>query len=246
MHGALELGAAGVRTRRIALISTFAVLSTVLDSIVTPSFSAGVWYGWIFVMSPVTGILLGPRDGFIATLISVMAGHSLVFRETVYEYVFTLGAPIGSMISGLIFRGDWGKVLLYYTFMFASYFLTPVSRRLPIWGMWDCYVAYITLVVVFVLSRMNMFSLEGGTRHLFALCAFLGLEADILFRIFILVPCQTYRLFYGLTPEALALIWAVPAPLITPIKVALSTLVATMVCPPLIDVLKESQHLPSR
>jgi hypothetical protein len=238
------LKATGAKTRRIALISLFAVLSTVLDSIVAPGLSSGVWYGWVFVMSPITGILLGPKDGFIATLISVMVGHSLVFRETVYEYIFTIGAPVGSLISGLVFRGDRGKVLIYYTFMLSSYFITQVSRSLPLWGMWDVYFAYIVLWVVVVLDGVRMPGFEVKTRNLFALCAFLGLEADILFRIFVLVPCRAYEHFYSLTPEALALLWAVPAPLITPIKVALSVLVAATIGPPIMGILKESGLFP--
>jgi thiamine transporter ThiT len=73
------------KSQRIALIAMFSVISIVLDSIITPGFSAGVWFGWIFIMSPVNGLLLGPIDGFITTLLSVMIGHTVVFRESVYE-----------------------------------------------------------------------------------------------------------------------------------------------------------------
>lgn len=237
-----ELITTTVKTRRIALIAIFTALSTILDFVVTPNFSAGVWYGWNFIMSPITGILLGPRDGFIATLISVMLGHSLNFRETVYEFVFTIGAPICSMISGLIFRGDWRKVFFFYSVLFVAYFSTSVSWSLPLWGMWDCYVAYATIISVWGLRRINFLNLEKKSKGRFLLSAFVGLEADILFRIFLLVPCQTYRIFYGLTSEALKLIWAVPAALITPIKVVLSTMVTTLIGPPLINILKESNY----
>ena len=101
--------------RRISLIVVFAVISIALDSLVTPGFSSGIWYGWVFIMSPISGIVLGPRDGFIATLISVIVGHSIVFRESVFEFVFTFGAPIGSAVAGLIFRGEKSKILVYYT-----------------------------------------------------------------------------------------------------------------------------------
>ena len=238
-----ELLPTTIKTRRIALIAVFTALSTILDFIVTPNFSAGVWYGWNFIMSPITGILLGPRDGFIATLISVMLGHSLNFRETVYEFVFTIGAPICSMISGLIFRGNWRKVFFFYSVLFVAYFSTSVSWSLPLWGMWDCYVGYTIIISAWILNRINLFNLENRVRGRFIVSTFVGLEADILFRIFLLVPCQTYRLFYGLTSEALKLIWAAPAPLITPIKVVLSTMVTVMIGPPLINVLKENNYL---
>lgn len=177
----------------------------------------------------------------MATLISVMVGHSLVFRETIYEYIFTLGAPLGSLVSGLIFRKKWRIAILLFTFMLAAYILTPVSWSLPFWGMWDVYIAYSAVIIIGLLNRQGILNLDADNRAIFALSAFLGLETDILFRIFILVPCQAYRLFYGMTSEALIFLWAVPAPLITPLKVALATLVAATIGPTLMGIMKESQ-----
>ena len=103
-----------VKSLRIAMIAMFSVISIVLDSIITPGFSAGVWFGWIFIMSPVNGLVLGPIDGFITTLLSVMIGHTIVFRESIYEYIFSLGAPVASLIAGLIYRQRKSLVMLYY------------------------------------------------------------------------------------------------------------------------------------
>ncbi len=226
------------RSRRIALISVFAALGVVCDSILTPGFSAGVWYGWIFMLSPLTGVVLGPRDGFVATLISVMVGHSLAFRD-VYEYFFTFGAPLCSLASGYVFRGKLGRVLLLYTILLSAYFLTPVSWTLPIWGMWDCHLAYATIIAATILTKRSILKLRKGSMPQLALSAFLGLEADVMFRIFLFVPCQTYRIFYGFTPETLRLIWTAPALIITPLKVGLSTLFTAIVGPHILRVLEE-------
>jgi thiamine transporter ThiT len=134
------------KSQRIALIAMFSVISIVLDSIITPGFSAGVWFGWIFIMSPVNGLLLGPIDGFITTLLSVMIGHTVVFRESVYEYIFSLGAPIASLITGLIYRQRKSLVTLYFIILLGAYFLSPISRDLPIWGMWDVYLTFFILL----------------------------------------------------------------------------------------------------
>ena len=207
-----------ISTRSLSLIAIFAALGIVCDSIVTPSFSAGIWYGWIFMISPLAGIILGPYNGFISTLIAVMIGHSLIPRETAYEFVFTFGAPIGSMVSGFIFRGEWKKVFALYTIMLASYFATPISWQLPIWGIWDCLTAYILLIILgFIISTRGVKEIRQVSP--FAVSAFLGLEADVLFRIFVFIPCRTYYFFYGLPPEALVAIWTAPAPVITPFKV---------------------------
>jgi len=226
------------RTRELSLIVTFAALGVICDSIVTPGFSAGVWFGWIFVISPLAGIVLGPLNGFISTLIAVMMGHWLVPRETIYEFIFTLGAPVGSTISGFVFKWKWKKVFAYYTFMLLAYFASPVSWNLPIWGMWDCYVAYIILIAMCILTVIRG---PDDIKRIspFTLSAFIGLEADVLFRIFVFMPCQTYYFFYGLPPEALTAIWAGPAPIITPFKVLLSTFIISLIGPQVMHILKE-------
>jgi hypothetical protein len=225
-------------SRRISLIIVFSVISIVLDLLVTPGFSSGIWFGWIFIMSPISGIILGPRDGFIATLISVMIGHSIVFRESVFEFIFTIGAPIGSAVTGLIFKGERGKILVYYTVLLAAYFLTPIARQLPIWGMWDVYVAYFVLLLLFFLERRQP-DLMSNPRVAVTISTLIGLEADILFRIFVLIPAQGYNIFYGLSSEVLVMIWSVPAPLITPFKVGVSIFLATMLVPSILKILKE-------
>lgn len=191
------------------------------------------------MISTIAGIVLGPYNGFVSTLIAVMIGHSLFPRETVYEFVFTIGAPVGSMMSGFAFRGQLKRVFAYYTFIFATYFATPVSRQLPIWGMWDCYIAYAILIVLCIILSVRG-SDEIKRMSPYAVSAFIGLEADVLLRIFLLVPCQGYRFFYGWTPELLVAIWTVPAPLITPFKVLLSTFIVTLIGPQIKRILGDS------
>lgn len=224
------------------MIITFAAMGVVCDAVVTPGFSAGVWFGGVFMLSPIAGMILGPYNGFISMLTAVMIGHWLVPRETIYEFIFTLGAPTGTMMSGFMFKGEWKKVLSFYTSMLVFYFITPVSWYLPIWGMWDVFVAYAILLVLGILISIRELN-EFEQLSPFAVSAFIGLEADVLLRIFIFVPCQTYHFIlplYGLppTPEALAAIWSVPAPLITPFKVLLSTFTATLVTPQILRILK--------
>jgi hypothetical protein len=189
----------------------------------------------VFLLSPTNGILLGPFDGFITTLLSVLIGHTLVFRESIYEYIFTLGSPIASLAAGLLYRGSRGGILIYFTAFLGAYFLTPISRKLPVWGMWDIYLAFITLILWSILYKYGVGFLERREVGL-AFAAFIGLEADILFRIFLLVPARGYNIFYGLTPEVLAAIWAVPAPLITPIKVAIAVFLTVILVPKILNV----------
>jgi hypothetical protein len=207
----------------------FATISTVLDSIVTPGFSAGVWYGWVFLLSPINGIVLGPIDGFITTLISVLVGHTFVFRESIYEYIFSLGAPIASLVSGLVYRKR--NVIPYFVLLLGAYFFTPISKELPIWGMWDVYLAFFLLLLWTLIEIGLKIDFLGQETRRLMVSAFIGLEADILFRIFILIPCKGYILFYGLTPDVLVAIWAVVAPFVTPFKVVISIFFTTILVP---------------
>jgi len=106
--------------------------------------------------------------------------------------------------------------------------------------MWDTYLAYAVLVAAILMIRKGLWE-RGSKRLPFALAvsAFVGLEADVLFRIFIFVPCQTYQLFYGFGVETLQLIWTVGA-VGTPIKAALSTLITVVVGHTLVKSLRKA------
>ncbi len=227
-------------------MAVFASINVVLDSFMgLPGLSSGVWYSWFFIVEPINGIILGPYAGFLSSLIGVIVGHTIYFRD-IYEFLFTLGAPIGAMFSGLLFRGRWKAALIYYTALLGIYFITPVAWQLPIWGIWDIYVSYAILLVVAVMAARkgswNSRSRGRPSVHVIALSALIGLEADILFRIFLFIPGGTYQLFYGLGAEDLVPLWVIAAA-VTPIKVAISILFTTIVVPSLIKVIGRSDIL---
>lgn len=227
------------RSQRIALTAVFATLSVVCDSVAgLPQFTEGVWYGWIFILAPITGIVVGPLEGFFATLIGVALGH-MVYPRGSFEYLFTIGAPLGSMISALISRRQWKPVILYYSLLFIAYFSSPVAPQLPLWGMWDTYVAYfaILLLIIFWKTETHL-TIRGRTLHLL-LSAVIGLEADVLFRIFLFIPCQTYASLFHFSVEYVHEIWALGA-LVTPIQVGLSSLVTLAVTPSLLNAISSS------
>ena len=238
------------RSRLITLIAVFATLSVVCDSMVgLPQLISGVWYGWIFLVEPITGIILGPHAGFLSTLIGVIVGHSIYLRgeAPAYEYIFTLGAPFGAMFSGLIFRRRWKAAFAYYTLLLSAYFLTPLSWKLPLWGIWNVYLAFAVLcVLALMVTSKSIVETERpwSKPYFFAFSALIGLEADVLFRIFVLIPCQTYRLFYAFPPEVLQVIWTAGA-LVTPIQVGVAILLNSLISPILVRILSLKGWLPS-
>ena len=217
------------------MVAVFAALNVVCDSFMgIPQFAEGVWYSWIFVVEPLNGILLGPWAGFLSTLLGVIVGHFVYFRG-VEEFLFTIGAPLGAMVSGLMLRDKGRWVLGYYAVLLFAYFTTPVAWQLPLWGMWDTYCAFIALSALTLTGRGRRLLESGSARRpwVLALYAFIGLEADVLFRIFLFIPCQTYRVLYGLPVEALQYIWYAGA-VTTPVQVTISALVTAAAGPRLL------------
>jgi len=226
----------------VSLIAIFAAFNVICDSLVSsPLPYSGVWHSWIFILEPLTGIILTPLASFFSALIGVMIGHFVNFLD-VYEFLFTLGAPIGAMISSLIFRGKWSIALIYYTALLGAFFVTPVSWQLPFWGMWDVYLAFICLLITSVMVKKwkTLWNTWSSSRliYILALSTFIGLEADVLFRIFILIPCQTYQLFYNWDVNALQGIWVLGA-VETSTKAALSTIITATVGLPIITAIRK-------
>jgi hypothetical protein len=227
---------------RVALIAILASFTVVCDSLIgLPFFSAGVWYSWVFISEPVTGIILGPLAGFSSSFVGVIIGHFVYFRGA-EEFLFTLGAPIGTMMSAFVFRGKLKTVLTYYVVLMCVFFATPVSWQLPFYGMWDVYVALglVLAATLFVEFRRKAWNVQSNTSllRIAAMSAFIGLEADVLFRIFIFIPCQTYQLFYGYDETVLKAIWTLGA-VETPAKVLLSTIVTMVVWVPIVIGLRK-------
>jgi len=227
----------------VSLIAVFAAFNIVCDSLTGPLLDiSGVWYSWIFIAEPINGIMLGPYASFFSTFIGVMVGHSIYIRHSA-EFLFTLGAPIGAMITSLTFAGKWKIALIYYSTLLGAFFLTPVSWQLPFWGMWNVYLAFVCLFILVVIMKKwkHLWDTKSDSVRflcIIALCAFIGLEADVLFRIFVLVPCQTYQAFFGWDVDILQSIWTVGA-VETSTKAALSTLISMIVAPPIIKAVRK-------
>ncbi len=217
-------------SRFVALMATFSALAVILDSIpIIPGFYSGVWDSWLFLMSPLFGIILGPIGGAASIAMGSFIGHLVYFRNP-FELLFMWGAPLGAGISGLVFQRRWKPVILIYSGLLLAYFLTPVSWQLPLWGIWDVLVGFGVLVIFSVIADTRLWPEAGDCRNIIGLlfATVIGLESDVLFRVFILVPCQTYWLFYGLSVEGLQVLWVV-AGIVTPLKIIMSTLVGLAV-----------------
>ncbi len=217
-------------SRSVALIAVFTALVVVLDAIpMIPGFYGGVWDSWVFLFSPLVGVILGPTVGFFSILFGSLIGHLLYFRD-VFELVFMVGAALGSGMAGLAYRRKWRPVMGVYTVLLMLYLVYPVSWSLPLFGIWDVLAGYAVVTLFSVMTTRNALPKDRDRRMatLLALAGIIGLESDVLFRVVLLVPGQTYWFFYGLDPSQLVLLW-LAAGVITPIKVAMGTVAVVVV-----------------
>ncbi len=212
-------------SRSITFVAIFAAMIAVLDSIpMIPGFYGGIWDSWAFILSPLIGILLGPVLGVISVGIGGLTGHLIYFRDPI-ELIFMLGAPVGAGVAGLLFQERWRSVFAIYSVFLLGYFITPVTWSLSLLGIWDVLVGFALVLMATVVSTIN----KAGTDYLSStnlkliLATVIGLETDILVRIFILIPGQVYWTYYAMPLEILQGLWLV-AGIITPIKVMLSAL----------------------
>ncbi len=212
------------KSRFIAFTAIFAAMAAALDLIITPAFSSGIWDSWIFLLSPIVGVLLGPVGGFVAIGLGSLVGHVLFFRD-VFELVYMIGAPIGAAMAGLVFQRRWKPVLIIYSGLLAGYFLYPISWTLPLFGIWDILLGYGFVILFSSLANRNWWNGISREQDIIRLifCTVIGLESDILTRVFLLVPGQTYWIFYGFTPADLQILW-LGAGIITPIKVLMAVI----------------------
>ena len=207
------------RTRSVAFISVFATLTVVLDTLPgLPQLSSGVWYHWVFVVAPLAGIALDPAESFLSVFLGVMISHTVILGDP-YEYFFTLGAPLGAAVTSLVFRERTRAVLVYYVALLAAYLFSPPAGSLPLWALWDTFAAFVVLIIV-VLSRRKSYRLING-RLALVFSTLIGLEADILFRVFLFVPLGTFDWLYGFSLDFMRDVWILSA-FITPIQVGIA------------------------
>lgn len=220
------------RSTFVAFVAVFTALVTVFDIIPTtiiPNFYSGIWDSWIFLLSPIIGILLGPLAGSFSVALGSLLGHFIYFRDP-FEFIFMLGAPLGAAIAAFVYQRQWRPVLAIYSFLLAGYFLSPVSWVLPLVGIWDTLAGFVIILLFTLCSSRNWWPAKVNRFRLLLLlfCSIIGLESDILLRIFILIPGQTYWLFYQMTPDVLQLLW-LGAGVVTAIKVTLAAIMTVTV-----------------
>ena len=222
-------------SKTVAYLAIFTALGAVLDMIPTiPFFYGGVWDSWLFVLSPLFGIILGPYLGALSVGMSNIIGHMVYARDPL-ELLFMWGGALCAASAGWVYQKRWRPVLGIYSLLLIGYFVYPVSWVLPLIGIWDILVGYVvTIIFGYAVLSGRLESMRNNSA-VFLFAAVIGLELDILLRVFILVPGQIWTIMFTL--EALQVIW-LSAGIITPLKVVIATIATLTLAHSLIPILE--------
>jgi hypothetical protein len=220
------------QTQKIALTAIFAALHTTLSLFPGP---VG-FRSWIILITPLEGIILGPLLGFSSASIGYLLGWFI--RPRAEPIIFGIGEPVGALTAGLIAQKRWPTALLLYTGMLLTFFAYPLTTTIPLWTLWDTYVAFTCIFIFAIISRTQI------TRKLpvsLGFSALIGTEADVLTRIFILIPLSGYQ-WWGIPAQLLPYIFVLGA-FQTPIEAVISVAATIIIGVPLIKALQKSKML---
>ncbi|MGC8961799.1 MAG: hypothetical protein ACP5K1_05070 [Candidatus Bathyarchaeia archaeon] len=156
----------------------------------------GVWRRWSIVLEPLEGLVAGPTGGVAAAFIGALAGRILKPDALPVENFFGFAEGIGALGAGLLAKGRWRLVASIYVIILAGFLLHPVARIIPLWTLWNIYLAFIVLLVSGLLFKEVLNRRDPkGLPFRIGIIAFIAVELDVLFRIFMLIPLGLYRLY---------------------------------------------------
>jgi len=221
----------------VALVAALVALHVILR------FIPGPWRTMSILMEPLEGIIAGPAGGFLAGLLGSIVGRVVKPDVIFVENLFGVGEAIGALGAGLMFKKKGVYVLVAYVALLAIFLIHPLARVVPLWTLWDIYLALIAVVPGIIVVRRYWENPLNAKMMMLAVAftAFICVELDTFVRVFLLTVCGLYQV-YGLTVEALPAIFILGA-FQTPIEAAYTVAVAAIVGVPVLSTLKKSKLL---
>lgn len=224
-------------TSYVALVATLVALHAILR------FIPGPWRTMSILMEPLEGIIAGPAGGFVAGLLGSVVGRVAKPDVIFVENVFGVGEAVGALGAGLMFKKKGVYVLVAYVALLAIFLIHPLARVIPLWTLWDIYLALVAIIPGTVVVRRYWENRSNAKMMLpaVAFTAFICVELDTLVRVFLFTVCGLYQV-YGLTVEALPTIFILGA-FQTPIEAAYTVAIASIVGVPVLSTLEKSRLL---
>jgi len=226
-----------LRTRKssqVALVAVLAALHVML------SLFPGIWRRWSIVMIPFEGMIGGPILGGSAAIIGVLVGRLAKPEFFFVENFFGIAEAIGACAAGLLFTRRWKVVVAIYAFLLGLFLLHPLARVIPLWTLWNVYLAFLAVFPAAYFMR-RLLQDRTNPRVLLpaiALTTFISVELDVMVRIFMLIVLGLYQV-YPIPIELLPEIFVAGA-FTTPVEAAYTIIVCTIVGVPLLISLEKS------
>ena len=177
------------KSQQLSLTAIFAALHAILYFE-----SFGLWRNWGIYLAPLEGIILGPEIGFFAAFIGSSVARA-VFPVDFWMFGM-LAEPISVLMAGFLAKSKWKPVLAVYALMLSAYFIHPFGRSLPLWTILDILFA---MLLVYPAAKYSGNLFKADARRLsisVVLISFICIATDSLVRVFLLVPCGLYGLFF--------------------------------------------------
>lgn len=177
------------RSVQFSLTAMFAALHVVLYLV-----SVGLWRNWAAYIEPIEGIALGPYLGFLSAIIGSSVARTI--RPDPFWLFGIVAEPVSVLTAGLIAKAMWKPASAAYAAMLIAYFAHPYGRALPLWTILDILLA---LVLIYPAARLSRNLFRSDARRLaasWALLSFVCIATDSLVRVFLLIPCGLYCLFF--------------------------------------------------
>ncbi|MBO3802456.1 MAG: hypothetical protein JTT11_01045 [Candidatus Brockarchaeota archaeon] len=247
MASVLPRGRLG-KTRLLALTALFASIHGLSSAVPGPWGPPEVARSFVIFVESIEGIALGPLAGFLSSSIGCVLGRILRPREEGFllSVSFGMGEAFAALVAGSMFKKRWFLALAAYSAMLLAFLADPLTRSagIPLWALWNTFAALLLIPPTRLAVKKAMGERGGAKRLGAAVCmvTFVSTEADMLFRIFLLVPMRFY-LLYPIPIEFLPAVFVVGA-LVTPIEAALSTLVAAVLAVPALKAISKSTEWP--
>jgi hypothetical protein len=226
-------GEAAGRSLIVSSTASLAALHALL------SVMPGVWRRWSIVLEALEGFVAGPTGGAAAAFAGALVGRALKPDAFMVENFFGFAEGVGALGAGLMAKGRWRHVALLYIVLLGAFLVHPVARIVPLWTLWDIYLAFTVLVASGLLFKglFNRGDPKGLTLRV-GVTAFIAVELDVLFRIFMLIPLGLYRL-YPIPLELMPEIFIAGA-FTTPLEAGYTVAISSVIGPAVLMALNKS------
>jgi len=177
------------KSLQLSLTAVFAALHAVLYFI-----SFGLWRNWGIYLESLEGIILGPKIGFFAAFLG--SSIARMVKPDAFWMFGIIAEPLSVLTAGLLAKAKWKPVLALYAIMLSAYFIHPFGRDLPLWTILDILSA---LILIYPAAKLGKYLFKTEVKHLsiaLVLISFVCIATDSLVRVFLLIPCSLYTLFF--------------------------------------------------